>query len=718
MNEENDLVGWIVSKLDEWKEYRDNNYKEKWNEYYRLWRGVWKAEDSTRSSERSRLISPALQQAIEAQVSEMEEAVFGKGKWFDIADDYVDQEKQDALFVRGLLTEDLELAKTKDAIAETIFNAALYGTGIAEIVPEKKSEKVLVELPVEGTNATTRDVVTTDAIIFKTRPIMPDRFLIDPVATHIDEALGCAIEDYVSYHKIEEGIKKGQYKDIDVGTMSKAEDVFAKGETTYNLRDKVKLTTYYGLIPQKFIATEEEDDYQELFPNEDIGESEELVEAIVIIANDSEVLSVMENPYFGKDRPVIAYQHDRVPGRFWGRGVAEKGYNPQKALDAELRARMDALALSTHPMMGIDATRLPRGMKFEVSPGRSILTNGNPHEILAPIQFQSVAPQNFQQSADLERLVQVGTGSIDTAAPLGSNPRNNTAGGMSMMVSASIKRQKRTLMNFNENFLSPLIMKVLWRYIQYDPKRYPIKDYKFIPLTNMGIMAREYEQQQFVQLLSVTPKDSPMFAIIAEGIINNSSLQNREELLAKMAQAQKPDPRQQQMQEQMHKLQMEKIAAEAAYLRGQLEGIKVKAQMDAIEIAAKQLDMKQEKDNSGELELKAKVATVDAQQKQQEILLKETKQNQDYDLGLKEIALRLEELTLEKEKIARENMKEDSTQVDLTEIRGLVSDLQRYISAKKKPIRDAEGNLIGVEVEGFGTKPISLDDSGNITEIA
>ena len=47
-------------------------------------------------------------------------------------------------------------------------------------------------------------------------------------------------------------------------------------------------------------------------------------------------------------------------------GVEEyvrKGITAQKALDAELRARIDALALTIHPMMAMDATRMPRGAK-------------------------------------------------------------------------------------------------------------------------------------------------------------------------------------------------------------------------------------------------------------------------------------------------------------------------------------------------------------------
>ena len=76
-----------------------------------------------------------------------------------------------------------------------------------------------------------------------------------------------------------------------------------------------------------------------------------------------------------------------VPNRFWGRGVAEKGINSQRALNAELRARQDGLALTIHPMMAADATRLPRGMKLEVAPGKQILTNGDPKTILNPMHF-------------------------------------------------------------------------------------------------------------------------------------------------------------------------------------------------------------------------------------------------------------------------------------------------------------------------------------------
>ena len=84
---EQSLEGWVVDKCQGWRNHFESNYAEKFDEYYRLWRGQWASEDKTRQSERSKIISPALQQAVESSVAELEEATFGRGKWFDITDE-------------------------------------------------------------------------------------------------------------------------------------------------------------------------------------------------------------------------------------------------------------------------------------------------------------------------------------------------------------------------------------------------------------------------------------------------------------------------------------------------------------------------------------------------------------------------------------------------------------------------------------------------------
>lgn len=618
------LLNWLMTRLDVWKQYRDSNYKEKWNEYYRLWRGVWTTEDKTRQSERSRLISPALQQAIEASVSEIEEAVFGRGNYFDIRDDIADPSRA-VERVLPQFREDLDDAGLPDSLAEAVLVGALYGTGIGEIMMEETEDKKIIELPIEGTKATQRTTQVFKKIKVWLNPVLPNQLLIDPSAKTLDDGLGFAIEDTVPKHLIVEGIQTGVYNAIELGSFPDFEDRYSIGEVSDNSNlDKVKIIRYYGKVPRIFLEQARNERNIDKPPKTESVEYKDdlwdLVESIVVIANDTIVIKALENPYLMKDRPAVAFQWDRVPRRFFGRGVAEKGYNPQKALDAELRARIDAMALATHPMMGIDATRLPRGMKFEVIPGKSILTNGPPADVLFPLRFLDVNQSTFIQTGELERMIQMGTGAMDSQAGVGSAPRNNTAGGMSMMVGASIKRQKRNLQNFQRNFLEPFLKKAMWRFVQFDPKRYPAIDTNFKALGSLGIMAREYEQQQFIQLLSVTPPDSPLFPIVVKGIINNSTVQDRVDMVEKLEEAMQPNPQKEQMEMALQQAQIDQIMADIEYKRGQLKGIQIKAELDLAKLAVEREQLQQMKPETA---LEAQRITIESRFKEVELQLEE-----------------------------------------------------------------------------------------------
>ena len=561
------LASWLSYRLESWRTHRDVNYVTQWDEYYRLWRGIWLQSDRTRESEKSRIIAPALQQAVESSVAELEEATFGRGKWFDIQDDMLDQDKTDAEYVRNLLQEDLEKNGVKDAVCEIFLNSAIYGTGIGKIVVEQNIERSPVEEPVEGTMTTTRQLVETPSIDVKLEPISPKEFLIDPSANSINEALGVAHEVIKPRYHVVEGIKSGIYRDVpldgDYDTIRFGYDPEMKQADE---SDSVKITEYWGLVPKRFLKPKkDQDDFE-------YTKKDELVEAVVTLVNDEYILRAEENAFMMVDRPFISYQHDIVPNKFWGRGVCEKGYNPQKALDAEMRARIDSLALTTTPMMAADATRLPRGIKFEVRPGKTILTNGSPREALMPLDLGTTDQSTFTQVASLQNMIQMGTGSAD----VGSADRA-TSSGMSMAQSASIKRQKRTLMNFQNTFLIPLINKSMWRKIQFDVERYPVNDYKFIPYSTMGIMAKELEMTQMVQMLQAIPKDSPAFNVILLAMMQNSSIHNRDQIVNSLMQGSQPNPEQQQMQEYHHQLQMQQAQADIAKTQAEAEEEKAKA---------------------------------------------------------------------------------------------------------------------------------------------
>jgi len=316
-------------------------------------------------------------------------------------------------------------------------------------------------------------------------------------------------------------------------------------------------------------------------------EEDSFVEAIVTIANDSVLLRAIKNPNTMGDRAFISYQHDTVPNRFWGRGVAEKGFNMQKALDSELRGRIDAMALTIHPMMGVDATRMPRGMDLTVRPGKSILTQGDPSQVLRPMNFGQVSPSTFSQSGELERMLQMGTGSMDSAAPVGVSPRNNTASGMSMMLSGAIKRSKRTLSNIERHFTSPLVHKAAWRYMDFAPLKYPVTDVKFVVNSTLGIMAREVEQQQLTSLLQTVQAGTPEFYMLLKSIYENSSIADREQMIKlteqKLQQALNPQPPQPTPADQ---IAMQKLQVDAMEKQGRVQNERIRAQADMMRAAA------------------------------------------------------------------------------------------------------------------------------------
>jgi hypothetical protein len=556
---EESLEEWVITKCENWRDHYESNYEERFEEYYRLWRGQWDPADSERASERSRIISPALQQAVESNVAELEEATFGRGKWFDITDDANDQDNQDIAYLRKKLAEDFEACKIRKAVAECLINAAVFGTGIGEITLEEIKEMAPATQPIMDGQLTAVGVNITDRVVVKLKPVLPQNFLIDPVATSVDDAMGVAIDEFVSKHSVEILQEQGVYNDVFIESAAPDSDLEPDQDLTIYNDDKVRLTKYYGLVPRELLENE----------GVDVEEDTKYVEAIVVVANGGTLLKAEANPYMMNDRPVVAFPWDVVPGRFWGRGVCEKGYNSQKALDTELRARIDALSLTIHPMLAIDATRLPRGAKPEVRPGKMILTNGDPREILQPFNFGQVGQITFAQAASLQQMVQQATGAVDSAGIAGSVNGEATAAGISMSLGAIIKRHKRTLINFQQSFLLPFVTKAAHRYMQFDPESYPVADYKFNATSTLGIIAREYEVTQLVQLLQTMKQDSPLYPVLIQSIIDNMNLSNREELIATMQRASQPDPQAQQMAMVAQQTQVEFQKAQTAALQGQ-----------------------------------------------------------------------------------------------------------------------------------------------------
>lgn len=537
LSDDEKLVAWVVDRTRRWKEHRNANYSQQWDQYERQWRAIYSTAEKTRKSERSVIISPAISEAVENAAAEIEEALFGRGDFFDVSPEAKDDPVMSAALSSNEVTfrEDLARNGFTGACSETVINGAVYGTGIGEIVlTSKKWVDVVLELGADGKPVAKTVEKEYDCPVLMS--VNPRNFIIDPAARDIESALGCAVEEDVSAHIIRAGIQSGDYNNVVVEAAAGDPDTKPdpQMETPW-MFDVVPVLRYYGKVPRGLLYPPEKT--EELFPKDKPAPSfepvdAEMVEARVIIANESKLLKAVANPDMKGDRPLVSYQWDIVPGRFWGRGVCEKGATPAKMLDAELRSRMDALAYTAAPMMAMDATRLPRGFKFEVYPGRNILLSGDPAQILKPFKFGELDQNSGTQVQLLDQMVQRATGSVDGTSlakqGVGGDAR---AGAVSMALAPIVKRNKRTLMRYIDSFLGPALSKMLWRSMQYDQERYIPLNMTFNVSSTMGIMQREYETINMVQMLQAMAPGTTEHLLILIGLVSNSGMQNRDQVL-------------------------------------------------------------------------------------------------------------------------------------------------------------------------------------------
>lgn len=531
------LVAWLLEHVLEWERWRKEHKDPHWAVFLRKWRGVWSEDDRTRGSERSRLISPALQQAVEEGMAEIEEAVVGdKDAWFDVDDNLSDGDVENWQQIRKQAIDDMDYANVQGAIVECCgLMGAVYGTAIGKLVTDVHENVKLKSMLDVKKSQIVEGLQQEDRVVVSLEPIRPDQFVIDtsvnkPGREGIAQALGMAHRLPRPKHGIRARMASGHYWEVPLdGAAAQSQGLLTEfGDLEVSdTEDATLLTEYHGKVPRALLEAAIKDG-----PPVDEIDTRDMVESICTFVDDAYLVAARENDNLKKDRDIIAAPYDLLPGSFWGRGVAEKGINSQKALDAQLRAQIDGLAYTVHPMLGVDARKRDPRHKVEVAPGKVLYVNGDPREALMPLNFGRIDPTTFTSTGILERLIQTATGTGMAAAMQAKSSASNPALGVSSMVQGGLtKRTKRTLRLMERHFLLPLIEKFILRHMQYNEEIYSFVDLRFRVRTATSLMAREVENQNLVQLLQTVPPVSPAFYALLGQIVQNSSMKDKEEVL-------------------------------------------------------------------------------------------------------------------------------------------------------------------------------------------
>jgi hypothetical protein len=96
---------------------------------------------------------------------------------------------------------------------------------------------------------------------------------------------------------------------------------------------------------------------------------------------------------------------------------------------------------------------------------------------------------------------------------------------------------------------------------------------------------------QFMNLLKTLGPDSPVVPIVLRAIIENSGLNNREQIIAQMDQMMQPNPEAQQAQQMVQQLQMQNAQLQNAKLESEVLLNQTKAQAEAVDTQLKPVEL-------------------------------------------------------------------------------------------------------------------------------
>lgn len=538
------LVRWVVERVERWTQERDQKYREKWEEYRRIWRCEYSSEDKERMVERSRIMPTDLSEAVHKTAAELSDAFFGRAVWFDLADNFQDTDTEDVRQMGFKMREDASRSGVQSAVDRSFVNGCVIGTGLVKMGIGQRPRPQVVEIVdkfgrrvMGGVDLRKRPYVMVSAM-------NPEEFALETGARTIDEASGAAHVFYMPRQRVLEMQREGIFGAGKVGTMEPPLGVDGTSTFASGASDLVKVTEYRGLVPAAMLPGRRARDGVKRKIVEDtnpdaggygIDSSVEMAEAIVMIANDELRLKAVANPFQPVTRGFFGYQHETVTDSFWGRGVVEMGFHPFKALQTEIRARADGLALANYPTVWRDENTLPQTRDDPdekiIEPGKEYLVAGDPNRAIREFKFSGPDPNSSRAIADYQRMIEQATGSFGFQGAILTS-KDTRVQGASVALQSFMRRSKRTAMNIERDMLNPLIEAMAFASMQFIPDRYPPLDFSFTAKGAIGILQRDAERATLIEVLATIPQESPAFYATLRLIIESGPYEQRSTMLA------------------------------------------------------------------------------------------------------------------------------------------------------------------------------------------
>lgn len=186
-------------------------------------------------------------------------------------------------------------------------------------------------------------------------------------------------------------------------------------------------------------------------------DTDRTVEAVVILAGGV-VVKADRSPYKTGYRPALRAVYEEVEHEFWGVGIAQNNEPNQKVINAAFRMYIEGKAMALLKTCSIDRSKFEADEDFKMFPGKQLrMRNGlTPEERATAIIWHDV--QDVTQGweaviAMSERFSDDDTGITKYSQGTDASHLNNTATGISMIMSASSLPMKEVIQNIDEMWI-------------------------------------------------------------------------------------------------------------------------------------------------------------------------------------------------------------------------------------------------------------------------
>lgn len=400
--------------------------------------------------------------------------------------------------------DQLEEANASKSLRSTIFECALFGTGIY-----KGPFTTIKEYPKWNSDGEYEPV----------EKIIPDVGHVsiwdaypDPEARSMDECEFFIQRHRMSRHDLRALKSRPYFREESIELAINQGFNYNQEDWEYVLMDRsdndqnhrFEVIEYWGML-DRAMAEEAELELPDAY--KDFDE----IQVNIWVCND-QILRLVMNPFKPMRIPFYAVPYEHNPYSLFGVGVAENMLDTQQIMNGFLRLAVDNAALSGNIMFEIDESMLSPGQDMKLYPGKVFVRQGGaPGQAFFSHKVQNVTQECLAMFDKARQLADEATGMPSYAhGGVGVSGVGRTASGMSMLMGAAAQNIKAVVRNIDDYLLTPLGEALYAFNMQFNFDKKYIGDLAISAKGTESLMRNEVRSQKLMQFMQLSA--NPAFA--------------------------------------------------------------------------------------------------------------------------------------------------------------------------------------------------------------